>query len=62
MLSEYKLPLAPLDRDSDEVVVVTSDLYMSFFAKSPIVSGSFAKRDLQLKASYATSPPCSGYL
>ena len=25
---------------------------------SPIISGSFAKRDLSLKASYASSPPC----
>jgi len=27
--------------------------------KSPTMGGSFAKRDLQLKASYASSPPCS---
>jgi len=26
---------------------------------SPMISGSFAKRDLQLKVSYAFSPPCS---
>jgi len=30
-----------------------------FPQKSPIISGSFAKRDLQLKTSYASSPPCT---
>ena len=29
-----------------------------FLQYSPMISGSFAERDLQLKASYASSPPC----
>ena len=31
--------------------------YRSVFAKEPLISGSFAKHNLQLKASYGSSPP-----
>ena len=33
-------------------------LYRSFPAKEPYTSRSFAKKDLQLKASYDSTPPC----
>ena len=32
-----------------------------FLQKSPVISDSFAKSDLQLKVSYASSPPCIRY-
>jgi len=33
-----------------------------FPQRSPIISGSFAKSDLQLEASYASSPPCTNWV
>ena len=33
-----------------------------FLQKSLIISGSFAKKDLELKASYGFSPPCALYI
>jgi len=33
-----------------------------FSQKSPIISGSFAKNKLQLKASYASTPPFVVYI
>ena len=38
-------------------------VFMSPFPqKSPVISGSFAERDLQLKASYASLIPCCKFL
>jgi len=32
-----------------------------FSQKSPMIAGSFAKNDMQLKASYGSWPPCTSY-
>ena len=38
-------------------------IFLSHFPqKSPVISGSFAEKDLQLEVRHASSPPCSRYI
>jgi len=38
--------------------VISTDYFLQ---ESPIISGSFAENDLQLKVSFESSPPCTVY-
>jgi len=57
----YTLPISHIEYWADcwESCINSANHGGSFPQKSPIISGSFAKNDLQIEASYTCAPPCN---